>query len=740
MAKKRGPGRPKGTNKKKKDEKPKHVVSNGFWRQVMAVFLLIFVLIAYLGLIGIGGIFPVGLANMLLWLIGWSAWILPLLLIWQAVQIFKAENNQISPVTWFATILFTWFSAGIFQLFLNNPNELSISTDPLGGEGGGLLGWVLDAKIFGGMFDAPVLGLILLILCIILLLYVLASEPAVLLGWFKRLFGKEDEQEGLPTKKNKELASRSPIEDEPVAVGKVVRKKNNEVENKPLAPKTDLIVKDDSDWNYPGVNLLNKSKAPADPGDIEKNGEIIINTLAQFEIKVVGDVEANVGPRVTQYAFKVKSGTKLKQIKSLDNELKSALSASMIRIEAPIPGRQEVGIEVPNAKIADVRLYDVFQDPTWVNRNPDSLMIALGRDTNNKAVFADLTDSNTSSMLIAGQAGSGKSVMINSLLMSLLYSKKPSELRLIMADPKSVELGRYRDIPHLLTPIIDDISQDPTKMVKALTWSVQEMEKRYKLMAQESVLNLKEYNEKAKSQEGKDIPDQEKLQKMPRVVIIIDEMADLMMSAGKEVKKPIIRLAQKGRASGIHIILATQRPEKNVVPGLIKGNIQATIAFAVRDYTQSGVILGGAGAEKLLGKGDMLFMTSDSPVLKRVQGALVDNSEVNKVASYLKIENGPAEYDSDILATPVQASGKGGVVMGGGGDDTLDPLFNEVAQFAIENGELSGSNIVTNFQVGYGRSARILSQLEKRGVVGPKNGTKPREVLVLSLDDIENDN
>lgn len=735
MAKKRGPGRPKGSGKKKKkEENPKHVVSSGFWRQVGAVFLIIFVLITYLGLIGVGGIFPVTFANILLWLIGWAAWLLPLLLLWQAIQIFKAENNRISPVTWVATVLFTWFSSGIFQLFLTNPNELSATLEPIGGEGGGLLGWVLDAKVFAGLFDAPVLGLILFILCIVLLLYVLASEPAVLLRWFKRLFGKGDKQEEATEKTNKEIAKKTI--DEPAVAGKVVRRKQNEVEAKPVISKADLVVKDDSDWNYPGVNLLNKSKAPADPGDIEKNGEIIINTLAQFEIQVVGDVEANVGPRVTQYAFRVKSGTKLKQIKSLDNELKSALSASMIRIEAPISGRQEIGVEVPNAKIADVRLYDLFQDQTWVNRDKDGLMIALGRDTNNKSVFVDLTDSNTSSMLIAGQSGSGKSVMINSLLMSLLYSKKPSELRLIMADPKSVELGRYRDIPHLLTPIIDDISQDPTNMVKALTWAVQEMEKRYKQMASESVLNLKEYNEKVKAQEGKDIPDEEKLQKMPRVVIIIDEMADLMMSAGKEVEKLIIRLAQKGRASGVHIILATQRPEKNVVPGLIKGNIQATIAFAVRDYTQSGVILGSAGAEKLLGKGDMLFMTADSPVLKRVQGALVGNDEVNKVASYLKIENGPAEYDADILATPVQASGKGGVVMGGG-DDALDPLFKEVAQFAIENGELSGSNIVTNFQVGYGRSARILNQLEKKGVVGAKNGTKPREVLITSIDDIE---
>ncbi|MDR1197073.1 MAG: DNA translocase FtsK [Candidatus Nomurabacteria bacterium] len=735
MAKKRGPGRPKGSGKKKKDERTQHTVPSGFWRQVGAVFLIIFGLIALLGLLGVGGAFPVGLADALLVVMGWAAFVLPLIFIWQAVQIFRAENNRVSPVTWFATVFFLWFVAGIFQLFLADPNVLAVWTSPLGGEGGGFLGWLIDAKIFAGMFDVPVMALILSVLCLILLLFVLAVSPLTIFAGIKKLFGRESDE---AEKANKEIARKvaEPL-DEPAVAGKVVRKSQAKSPVRAAAAaKPETVVKDDSDWHFPGMNLLNKSKAPADPGDIERNGATIINTLAQFDIQVVGDVEANVGPRVTQYAFRVKSGTKLRRITALDDELKSALQAKQVRIEAPIAGRQEVGVEVPNSKIADVRLYDLFQDPEWVNRDKDGLLIALGRDTNNKSIFADLTDSNTSSILIAGQSGSGKSVMINSLLMSLLYSKKPSELRLIMADPKSVELGRYKDIPHLLTPIIDDISQDPTSMIKALTWAVQEMEKRYKVMSAESVLNIKEYNDKAREQETSADEAAEKLQKMPRVVMVLDEMADLMMSAGKEVEKLIIRLAQKGRAAGIHIILATQRPDKNVVPGLIKGNIQATIAFAVRDYTQSGVILGGNGAEKLLGKGDMLLQTADSPIMKRIQGALVSNDEVNKVASFLKIENGPAEYDADVLATAVQAAGKGGVVMGGG-DEALDPLFREVAEFAIENGELSGSNIVTNFSVGYGRSARILAQLEKKGVVGQKNGTKPREVLVGSLDDVE---
>jgi S-DNA-T family DNA segregation ATPase FtsK/SpoIIIE len=733
MAKKRGPGRPKGSGKKKVIEKPRHVVPSGFWRQVGAVFLIVFVLITYLGLFGIGGVFPVGLANLLLWLIGWSAWIVPLLLIWKAVQIFRSQDNRVSPVTWLAAVLFAWFTSGIFQLLLKNPSELSATIEPLGGQGGGLLGWVLDAKIFAGLFDAPVLGLILFVLCLVLLLYVLASEPSVLLRWIRRLFGSPNESAESTDKSNQQIAQKVAVIDEPTVAGKIVRsdamKKTAVFESAKNVEA--LTSKSDPDWKFPGLNLLERNAASADPGDYEKNGQTIINTLAMFDIPVVGDVSANVGPRITQYTFLVKSGTKLRKIVALDDELKSALKAEKIRIEAPIPGRQEVGIEVPNVRTADVRLYGMFNEPKW-QKHDGELMFAVGRDTSNNPVFADLAE--MPHLLIAGQTKSGKSVMVNSLLTSLLYSKKPSELKLIMVDPKTVELVRYKDIPHLLTPIISDSSTDPSTTIKALTWAVLEMDKRYKSLSEQMVTNIKEYNDKIDNDKSIS-DDSERPGKMPYVVIVVDEMADLMMSAGKEVEKLIIRLAQKGRAAGVHLVLATQSPRKEIVTGLIKANIPAKIAFAVNNYTESVIIMGSNGAEKLLGKGDMLFLTSDSPAPKRIQGSLVDNSEVNKVCNFVRLENRPVEYDPEILATNVQASGRGGVVLAG--DETLDPLFDEVAQFAIENGELSGSNIVTNFQVGYGRSARILSQLEKRGVVGAKNGTKPREVLVASLDELD---
>ncbi|MDL2327732.1 hypothetical protein LJC64_03655, partial [Ruminococcaceae bacterium OttesenSCG-928-A11] len=390
-----------------------------------------------------------------------------------------------------------------------------------------------------------------------------------------------------------------------------------------------------------------------------------------------------------------------------------------------------------NSKIADVRLYSLLQDEQWVNRDKEGLTFALGKDTSDRAVFADLTESTMTSILIAGQPGSGKSVMINSLLMSLLYSKKPSELKLIMADPKAVELGRYKDIPHLVTPIITDTSTNPETVVRALSWAVAEMDKRYKAFEAVGVLNLKEYNRLVEKEPADpENPDTEILAKKPYMVIVLDEIADLMMSAGKDAQQLIIRLLQKGRAAGMHLILATQRPSKEVVPGLMKSNIPATIAFAVRDYTASGVVLGGKGAEKLLGKGDMLFQTSESPVMRRIQGALVDNKEVNDVVSYIKLKNGLAEYSPEILATPAQSTTRGGVMMGGG-EVKRDAIFNDVAQFAIDNGSLTTNSIAVNFDVGNPRAARIMIQLEKAGIVGPKNGTKPREILVSSLDEIE---
>lgn len=741
MAKKRGPGRPKGSGKKKnKKEVNQHTLPNGFWRQVGAVFLIIFAILSFLGLLGLGGAFPVGLAGVLLWIIGWAAWILPFLFIWQAVQIFRAEENRVSPLTWVATIFFLWFCSGLTQLMLPNPNKLEVSTEPLIGQGGGFMGWLIDAQIFAGAFDTPVMALILVVLCLVLSMFVLAVSPKQILDGFKKLFGQERDPE---EKNNKAVAKRIAKEEAEINKGlsEVVVNKR---EPKPIpaaakAKKPDSVsVVDDSDWQFPKLDLLNKAKVSADPGNVKQNGEIIINTLAQFDIQVVGNVEANVGPRITQYAFKVKAGTKMKHISSLDNELRSALKAEQIRIEAPITGREEIGIEVPNSKIADVRLYNLLQDEQWINRDPEGLTFSLGKDTSDRAVFADLTDSTMTSMLIAGQPGSGKSVMINSLLMSFLYSKKPSELKLIMADPKAVELGRYKDIPHLITPIITDTSTNPETVVKALGWAVAEMDRRYKDFEAVGVLNLKEYNRHVEKEATKaDSADVEVLAKKPYLVIVLDEIADLMMSAGKDAQQLIIRLLQKGRAGGIHLILATQRPSKEVVPGLMKSNIPATLAFAVRDYTASGVVLGGKGAEKLLGKGDMLFQTSESPVMKRVQGALVDNKEVNDVVSYIKLKNGLAEYDPEILATPAQSSTRGGIVMGNGKEIKRDELFEDVAQFAIDNGQLTTNSIAVNFDVGNPRAARIMIQLEKSGIVGPKNGTKPREVLVSSLDEIE---
>ncbi|MDR2523958.1 MAG: DNA translocase FtsK [Candidatus Nomurabacteria bacterium] len=739
--KKRGPGRPP---KKKAPEKVKHTVANGFWRQVGAVFLIVLSIILAVGLFDAGGTFPVGLAGVFKWLIGWAAWVVPLIFAWQAIQIFRAEDNRISNAIWVLTILFLCFGAGLFQLLMTDPATQAMTNQPLGGEGGGAIGWLIDVVLMEYL-DKAVAALILIVIDLVLLLFALSTSVSAVLNGVKSFFGREDDGEAKKnekvarqlTAKGAEVASGGvEINDPTVAVDinqpKAGKKSARDTDSEAAPTKAKGLVMDsDADWKYPSLNLLEKNAKPPNPGDINGNADIIRNTLAQFDIAIDGKMGANVGPRITQYTMLPHSGTKLKKISALDDELRAALEAKKIRIEAPIPGKREVGVEVPNQETADVRLFGMFQSDEW-QKAKSELSFAVGRDTSNHAVVSDLSD--MPHLLIAGQTKSGKSVMVNSLLCSLLYRNSPSDLKLIMVDPKMVELGRYKDIPHLITPIITDSSTNPATTVSALQYAVKKMEERYLELSEKGVTNIQEYNEQmAKRRASDDDADAER--KMPYIVIVIDEMADLMMAAGKDVQALIIRLAQKGRAAGVHLVLATQSPRKDVVTGLIKANIPATIAFAVKNYTESVIVLGSNGAEKLLGKGDMLLQTADSPAPRRIQGALVTNDEVQKITSDIRINNHPVEYDPEAIAQPVQMNGRGGVMMGGG--DDIDPLFNEVAQFAIENGELSGSNIVTNFQVGYGRSARILAQLEKRGVVGAKNGTKPREVLVGSLDDIE---
>ena len=483
-----------------------------------------------------------------------------------------------------------------------------------------------------------------------------------------------------------------------------------------------------SNWQKPSFDLLEKSQSPADAGDIEQNAVTIKNTLKEFNIDVEME-SANIGPRVTQYTLRPPSGVKLSRIEALESNIALNLAATSLRIEAPIPGKRAVGIEVPNIKSADVRLFSIMNSKEWKNEH-DPLSFAVGKDISGEGVVGKL--SKMPHLLIAGQTGSGKSVMMNSLLTSLLYRHSPEEMKLILVDPKKVEMAPYEDIPHLLTPVINE----PEKALSALKWAVNEMERRYELLAKEKIREIKSYNKMviAKSKENSKSEDEEPLETMSYIVIIIDELSDLMMVASKEVEALIVRLAQKARAVGIHLVLATQRPSVNVVTGLIKANVPSRIAFTVASNVDSRTILDQGGAEKLLGQGDMLFYVNGMSKPKRVQGAWVTDDEVNKICDYLRLQ-APPRYNNEVIAQQVQVGEKGGIVMGDISGSS-DSLFEDAVK-AVLNGRASVTYLQRRLGIGYGRAAKLIDEMEEQGIVGPSNGSKPREVLISNIEDIK---
>jgi S-DNA-T family DNA segregation ATPase FtsK/SpoIIIE len=408
------------------------------------------------------------------------------------------------------------------------------------------------------------------------------------------------------------------------------------------------------------------------------------------------------------------TGVKLTKITALENNLALDLAATSIRMEAPIPGKRAVGIEVPNIKGATVRLSNILQSREWTEEK-SPLTFAIGKDIAGKPVVADLA--RMPHMLVAGQTGSGKSVMINDILTSLLYRNTPAELKLILVDPKTVELTPYNDIPHLLTPVITE----PEKCISALKWAVAEMERRYRTLAEQKKRNIAEYN-MIKTEES-----------MPYIVIVIDELADLMMMAARDVEALIVRIAQKARAVGIHLILATQRPSVDVITGLIKANVPARIAFTTASQVDSRTIIDQMGAEKLLGRGDMLLLTSDMPKPKRVQAAFISDDETVKVTGFIQEQRAP-EYNDEVVSQPVQI-GKGGVVadMGSGSSNADDDMFQDAVRVVIENKKASTSLLQRRLRIGYGRAARLIEEMEEQGIIGAADGSRPREVLVSSL-------
>ena len=733
MAKKRGPGRPKKVAAKKTSQAAKHEVPSGFWAQVGAIFLILFAILILVGLAGVGGMLPINFAKFTRFVLGWTAFVMPFVFVWQAVQIFRSDENRLPGVIWFATIFFAVFFSGLLQLMMAQP---LIRSDL---NGGGLVGFGLDNVILQ-FLNVPVAALILVVLILILTFFVLSISPKAVLAYIKDFFGKERENDDS---KNEKIAKKLSDQKEdfskdepeihektgPIKLNKGVEtvdhsgddkknsRKNAQESEKIREEKSALTMASDPNWEFPSLDLLEKKQRPADAGDVQRNAEVIRETLSEFNINV--EMEgANIGPKVTQYTMKPASGVKLSRITNVADSLALNLAARSLRIEAPIPGKRSVGIEVPNVRAADVRLFSILNSDQW-KKTKEPLSFAAGLDISGESMIGELNK--MPHLVIAGQTGSGKSVMINSLLISLLYRNTPADMKLILVDPKQVEMAPYQDIPHLLTPIITESE----KTISALKWAVQEMEQRYTSLAEERLRDIKSYNNKMR-EKGEPT--------MPYIVIVVDEMADLMMLAKRDVEALIVRLAQKARAVGIHLVLATQRPSVDVITGLIKANVPARIAFTVASQVDSRTILDQSGAEKLLGAGDMLILTPSMSKPKRVQGAFVTDEEVVKITDFLRMA-APPDYNPDIISQQVAINGKGGVVMDmdGGGEDSE---FRDAVRVVVEARKASTSLLQRRLRIGYSKAARIMEDMEDKGIIGPQDGSRPREVLISSLDDI----
>lgn len=485
--------------------------------------------------------------------------------------------------------------------------------------------------------------------------------------------------------------------------------------------ETDEGASNPSVYRLPKFDLLTptpKNKKNSEEPFIKENQIKLEKVLNDFDIK--GKVvEIHIGPAVTEYEIIVPSGTKVSRIVGINKEIALAMAAKEVRIQAPIPGKNTIGIEIPNREISSVGFREVLE-ATWQNNGTNKILVALGKDIMGTSILADL--SKMPHLLVAGSTGSGKSVCINTIICSILMRYKPDEVKLVLVDPKKVELTNYNGIPHLLCPVVSD----PKKSSVVLQKVVAEMEKRYDIFAEKEVKNIAGYNDLIEKERKKN-PDINTA-RMPYIVVIIDELADLMLVASKEVQDSIMRITQMARAAGIHLIVATQRPSTDIITGVIKNNIPSRIAFSVSSAIDSRTILDASGAESLLGKGDMLYLPMGESHTTRIQGCFISDNEISKLIEYCKAQ-AQVKYNEEFTnqESPHTSSSGSSNSDTDGGDD---PMYNEVVEFAIETGKISASLIQRRFRFGYNRAARMVDLLESRGIVGPQNGSKPREVLV----------
>ncbi len=667
---------------------------------VSFVLVLLFTL-SYFNRAGIAGQF---LFTSFDWLIGKTIFILPLLFLLIGLSFFSAGYKEVLRPSLLAIITVVIGVSGILERLSPGVRE--------GGWLGHILTWPL-LKLFG-LWVTQILFSAGIIVGAVIFWNLLKRESVK--------DDEEDEEEKKPSLIRKIFAPSFRIKSiEPVIKEEKETKKEKE-QSLDLKSQKPKIIPASSGYEIPPVDLLDETKGKPSPGDIKINSAVIKKTLESFDIPVEMS-EVNIGPTVTQYSFKPAEGIKLSKITSLSNDLALALAIHPIRIEAPIPGKSLVGIEVPNEVRAFVRLRNLIADSKFQDHD-SNLMLCFGKNVSGNSVYANLAK--MPHLLVAGSTGTGKTIFLNNLIVSLLYKNSPDILRLVLIDPKRVEFIIYNELPHLLCPVI----VDPQRATNALKWLTEEMDRRFKTLAQARSKSIASYNEKAVDSES---------ELLPYIVVIIDELADLMAAKGREVESAIVRLAQMARAVGIHLIVATQRPSVEIITGLIKANITSRVTFQVASQIDSRTVLDTSGAEKLLGLGDMLFISNENIKPKRIQGAYVSEKEVKKITKWisskieeyltetadLEIEEVKDSLTKALEHTEIESTED---LESSGFDDSL---YEDAKRVVVENKRASASLLQRKLRVGYARAARLIDMLEENKIIGPSKGSRPREVFLV---------
>ena len=706
-------------------------ISNEALRGVSAVFLIAVSGFLILASFGVGGTAGSTLYEWLSWLLGVGYMLLPLSLVLLAIVILRSFERHFGTIQLASMAVFLFSALGLVDLAL--PGR------------GGVLGAAISKPALAAVDSAATVVFLLAFIVAALIVAFDIHLGALFTRWRERIramFARDEAAEldvpvtGLSVEPETDAAeAASPVETEPEDDGDVPQDREK-VREPHTAPKVDsdgfpIIAATGSTYIPPPVSILAKNKGKPEVGDVKANMNIIKRTLQNFGIQVEMD-EASIGPTVTRYAMKPAEGVRLSKIIALQSNLELALAASPVRIEAPIPGKSQVGVEVPNISRTTLGLAPLISDEAYVNSDKP-LLVALGRSITGTPHFADLA--RMPHILVAGTTGAGKSVAIHDFIVSLLYRCGPERLRFIMIDPKRVELTLYNSIPHLLTPVITDAK----KAILAIKWLAKEMERRYNILEAEAVRDISSYHENivapavASALAGKPASDPDKEGKMPEampyIVVIIDELADIMSTYPRELESGVVRLAQMSRAVGIHLILSTQRPSVKVITGLIKANIPARVAMQVASQIDSRTILDMGGAEKLLGAGDMLFLSGEMSKPRRIQAPLISETEVKRVVAHI-VRGSEGTLHSEIdFSESRMANGTDAIFSSMVETEEDDELYGQAKQTVIEAGKASTSYLQRKLGVGYARAAKLIDMLEERGVVGPADGAKPRDII-----------